>query len=129
MVGRELVVLVDDDESVREAVPDLLQQWSYEAMAFASAAALLAWGESSRAACLILDVAMPGMTGVELYRELVRRGQAAPTIFITAHADVTDRALLLQEGAVDCLFKPFSERDLLGAVASAVRAKARRHPP
>jgi FixJ family two-component response regulator len=106
----------------------LLRQWGYEAMAFSSAAAFLSWEESSRAACLILDIAMPGMTGVELHRELVRRGQAAPTIFITAHADVTDRALLLQEGAVNCLFKPFSEHDLLTAVAAAVERKSRGHP-
>jgi len=128
MVGRELVVLVDDDESVRESVPDLLRQWGYEAIAFPSAAAFLAWEESSEAACLILDIAMPGMTGVELYRELVRRSQATPTIFITAHADVTDRALLLKEGAMDCLFKPFSEHDILAAVASAVQRRPRGHP-
>jgi len=128
MVDQELVVLVDDDESVRESVPDLLRQWGYQAMAFPSAAAFLSWDEPSRAACLILDIAMPGMTGVELYRELVRRGQAAPTIFITAHADVTDRALLLQEGAIDCLFKPFSEHDLLAVVAAAAQRKSRHHP-
>lgn len=122
MPDRALVVVVDDDESVREALPELLRQCGYASSAFSSASEFLASDVIGRTACLILDIAMLGMSGIELYRELVRRGQAIPTVFITAHVDATDRARLLQEGAVECLFKPFSETDLLDAVTRALGA-------
>ena len=119
--GRCLVAVVDDDESVRESLPDLLRASGYEVEAFASGEAFLASSDLGRTQCLILDIAMPGMSGPELQRELKRRGQALPVVYITAHADDTARPRLLEEGAVDCLFKPFSETALLSALSSALR--------
>ena len=119
--GRCLVTVIDDDESVRESLPDLLREVGYAVQAFASAEDFLSFGDQLRTQCLILDVAMPGMSGPELQRELQRRGQAIPVVFITAHADETVRPRLLAQGAVDCLFKPFSESALLGALHTALR--------
>jgi FixJ family two-component response regulator len=114
--GRALVAVIDDDESVRESLPDLLWEVGYAAEAFASAEEFLATGDLRRTKCLVLDVAMPGMSGPELQRELQRRGEAIPVVFITAHADESLRPSLLEQGAVDCLFKPFSETALLAAL-------------
>ena len=118
--GRSLVAVVDDDESVRESLPDLLREGGYAAVAFASAEAFLDAGDPVRTRCLVLDIAMPGMSGPELQRELQRRGQAIPVVFITANADDSVRPRLLAQGAVDCLFKPFSDTALLAAIGSAV---------
>jgi FixJ family two-component response regulator len=120
--GRFLVAVIDDDESVRESLPDLLREFRYEVETFASAEEFLASGDLGRTKCLILDIAMPGMSGPELQRELQRRRQAIPVVFITAHGDESVRPRLLEQGAVDCLFKPFSEAALLTAVRSALRA-------
>jgi len=119
--GRCLVAVIDDDESVRESLPDLLREVGYAVQAFASAEEFLAAGDQLRTRCLILDIAMPGMSGPELQRELQRRGRAIPVVFITANGDETVRPRLLEEGAVDCLFKPFSETALLTALHSALR--------
>jgi FixJ family two-component response regulator len=116
---RFLVAVVDDDESVREALPDLLRESGYASEAFASAQELLDSGQIVRIGCLILDIAMPGMSGPELHQELLRRGQAVPVVFITAAGDKTVRPRLLAQGAVDCLFKPFSETALLAAISAA----------
>jgi FixJ family two-component response regulator len=115
------VAVVDDDESVREALPDLLRESGYDAQAFASAEELLDSGDLIRFGCLILDIAMPGMSGPELYQELRRRGQPIPVVFITANGDETVRPRLLQQGATDCLIKPFSETALLAAISAAER--------
>jgi FixJ family two-component response regulator len=120
--GRCLVAVVDDDESVRESLPDLLREGGYAAVAFASAEEFLNAGDHARTRCLVLDIAMSGMSGPELQRELQRRGQAIPVVFITANADDTVRPRLLAQGAVDCLFKPFSDTALLAAIGSALRA-------
>jgi FixJ family two-component response regulator len=120
--GRFLVAIIDDDESVRESLPDLLREFGYEVQAFASAGDFLAAGDLGRTRCLILDIALPGMSGPELQRELQRRGKAIPVVFITAHSDETMRPRLLAQGAVDCLFKPFSDTALLAAINSALRA-------
>jgi FixJ family two-component response regulator len=117
--GRFLVVVVDDDESVRESLPDLLRESGYAAEAFASAQELLNSGALVRIGCLILDIAMPGMSGPELQQELRRRGQSVPVVFITAAGDKTVRPRLLAQGAVDCLFKPFSENAILAAISAA----------
>jgi FixJ family two-component response regulator len=119
--GRFLVAVVDDDESVRESLPDLLREFGYTVQAFASAEEFLASGDLGRTSCLILDIAMPVMSGPELHRELHRRGQPIPVVFITAHGDDTVRPRLLEQGAVACLFKPFSETALLAALDSALR--------
>ena len=119
---RSLVSVVDDDESVRESLPDLLAQHGFAVKAFSSAEEFLASPDMDRTKCLILDVAMPGMSGTDLQQELKRRRQAIPIVFITAHQDETVRPRLLAQGAVECLFKPFSETALLAALDTALRA-------
>lgn len=114
-----LVSVVDDDQSVRESLPDLLNAFGFRAKTFPSAEDFLSSGSIVETKCLILDLAMPGMTGLELHSELQRRGQSMPTIFITAHKDETMRPRLIEQGAVDCLFKPFSDTALQGALGSA----------
>ena len=118
---RALVALVDDDESVRESLPDLLRTLGFAARAFASAEDFLASDCVAVTRCMLLDVAMPGMTGPELHRELTRRKYAMAIIYITARADQTLRQQLLQQGAVDCLFKPFSEQQLRVALDAALQ--------
>ncbi|MBB4389903.1 FixJ family two-component response regulator [Rhizobium leguminosarum] len=106
---RALVFVVDDDESVRESLPDLIRIFGYDVRAFSSADKFLDSEWVSRTNCLIRDVAMPGMSGPELEEELIRRGDRIPVVFITAHKDENDRIPLMQNGAVACLFKPFSD--------------------
>jgi FixJ family two-component response regulator len=121
MVTRSLVSVVDDDESVRESLPDLLRQLGFSAQVFPSAEAFLASGVAAETSCLILDVSMPGMSGPELQRELANRQHKLPIVFITASGDRSVRAELLAAGAVECLFKPFSETALLDALNAACR--------
>ena len=121
MVIRTLVSVVDDDESVRESLPDLLKELGFAARAFSSAKEFLASNGLGQTLCLILDIAMPGMTGPDLQRELKRRGLVIPIVFITAHRDETVRTRMLQHGAVECLFKPFSDTALLEALNVALR--------
>lgn len=115
----QLITVVDDDQSVRESLPDLLREFGFSADAFSSAEEFLASDYAGRTDCLVLDVTMPGMTGPELQTELNRRQDEIPIIFITAHRDDTVRSRVLQRGAIDCLFKPFSEEALLGAINTA----------
>jgi len=122
MMGiRSLVVIVDDDESVRESLPHLLRELGFAAQAFTSAEEFLASDVVWQTRCLILDIAMPGMSGFGLQEELSRRRCAIPIVFITAHEDETVRPRLLEAGAVDCLFKPFSGQALRDAVHTALR--------
>jgi FixJ family two-component response regulator len=116
-----LVSVVDDDESVRESLPDLLRQFGFAAEAFSSAEAFLASDAVSETSCLLLDIAMPGMSGPDLQQELKRRRQTIPIVFITAHGDRSVRPRLLARGAVECLSKPFSETALFDAVTAALR--------
>ncbi|HWO00759.1 MAG TPA: response regulator [Blastocatellia bacterium] len=118
---RPLISVVDDDESVRESLPDLLKEFGFAAQTFSSAEEFLISKYLSETKCLILDVAMPGLSGPDLQRELMRRRQDIPIVFITAHRDATVRPRLIERGAVDCLFKPFSDLDLLEALNSALR--------
>ena len=120
MVTRSLVSIVDDDESVRESLPDMVRQFGFAAQAFSSAKAFLASDFVDETRCLILDVAMPGMSGPDLQRELVTRRQKIPIVFITASADTGIRSRVLADGAVECLFKPFSETALLDALNAAL---------
>jgi FixJ family two-component response regulator len=120
MNKRSLVSVVDDDESVRESLPDLLRQFGFAAEAFPSAEAFLASETLSDTRCLILDIAMPGMSGPDLQQELRRRRQEIPIVFITARSDDTIRPHLLAQGAIACLFKPFGEAALLDALNAAL---------
>ncbi|OLL28227.1 two-component system response regulator [Burkholderia sp. SRS-W-2-2016] len=121
MSAQLLVAVIDDDESVRESLPDLLTECGFAVQAFCSAEAFLDSGDLHATRCLILDIAMPGMDGPALHRELQRRGYPIPVIFITAHGDSAERPKLIAQGAVDCLRKPFSEADLLRALGAALR--------
>jgi FixJ family two-component response regulator len=117
-----LVSVVDDDESVRESLPDLLRQFGFAVQAFSSAEEFLASDYVRQTRCLILDIAMPGMTGPELQQELMLRRQEIPIVFITAYGDETTRPRMLEQGAVECLFKPFSDTALIAALNIALRA-------
>lgn len=120
MAGARRVAVVDDDESIRESLPELLKSCGLEAEPFASAEAFLGSGALGRTDCLVLDVSMPGMTGLELQAELARREEAIPIIFITAHSVSNVGSTVIERGAVACLFKPFSELAILDAVNAAL---------
>jgi FixJ family two-component response regulator len=119
-----LVSVVDDDDSMRESLHDLLPELGFAVEVFASAAELLASQHLVRTRSLILDIAMPGMSGPELQDELARRGYTIPIVFITAHQDESIRTRMLASGAVDCLFKPFSDVALRDAVDAALRVRS-----
>jgi FixJ family two-component response regulator len=121
MCKRSLVSIVDDDESVRESLPDLLMVFGFAVKAFSSAEEFLASDCVDQTSCLILDIAMPGMSGPDLQRELERRRQEIPIVFITARHDETIRPRVIEQGAVECLFKPFSDTALLDSVRAALR--------
>ena len=121
MVERSLVSVVDDDESVRESLPDLLKEFGYAVRVFSSAEEFLTSNCVGQTGCLLLDIAMPGMSGPDLQRELTLRRQEIPIIFITAHGDETVRPRLLEQGAVACLLKPFSDTALREALDAAFR--------
>ncbi len=120
-VIRLLVSVVDDDESVRESLPDLLRELGFATRAFSSAEEFLASDYVDQTKCLILDIAMPGMTGPDLQQELRIRHHEIPIIFITAQRDETVRPRMLERGAVECLFKPFSDTALLEALNAALQ--------
>jgi FixJ family two-component response regulator len=119
-IQRPLVAIVDDDESVRESLPDLLSEFGFGATTFSSAEEFLISDSFGQAKCLLLDVAMPGMTGLELQRELNVRGHKVPIIFITAQKDEAVRKRALEGGAVEVLHKPFSDSTLLRALNTAL---------
>jgi FixJ family two-component response regulator len=119
-VDRPLVAVVDDDESVRESLPDLLREFGFSARAFSSAEEFLRSDAARRSSCLVLDIAMPGMNGLDLQRELARRGLAIPIVFITAHKDEDVCARAFAQGAAGFLHKPFSDMALLEALRKAV---------
>lgn len=121
MTKRSLVTVVDDDESVRESLPDLLNEFGFATRAFSSAEEFLASDYVGQTKCLILDVAMSGMSGLDLQRELKLRHQEIPIVFITAHRDENLRPRVLEQGAIDCLYKPFSDMALLDALNAALR--------
>ena len=120
MESHPLVSVIDDDESVRESLPDLLREFGFAVEAFASAEEFLASGHIDETRCLIVDIAMPGMSGPDLQRELVQRLQQVPIVFITAHADQSVFPHLIEQGAVSCLRKPFSDTDLREALDAAL---------
>ena len=121
MDPRPLISVVDDDESVRESLPDLLREFGFEAQTFSSAEEFLASESVADTNCLVLDVAMPGMSGPDLQQELKTREQSIPIVFITAARDASVRTRVLAQGAVECLFKPFEAADLVQALNAALR--------
>jgi FixJ family two-component response regulator len=110
------IAIVDDDHSVREALTSLVRSLGYGAIAFASAEDLLKSKRRRRVSCVIADVQMPGMTGLELHNRLVASGEPIPTILITAFPDQAVRQRALQAGVIAYLAKPFSEDDLLACI-------------
>jgi FixJ family two-component response regulator len=124
MMNSQLFVsIVDDDESVRESLPDLLEVLGLASQTFSSGEEFLAKDGVSRSSCLILDVAMPGMRGPELQKELNRRKSKVPIIFITGLRDEGLRLQLIERGAIACLTKPFSDSAMLEALTSALHVK------
>jgi len=121
VITRPLVTVIDDDESVRESLPDLLKEFGFAARAFSSAEEFLVSDDISKTQCLVLDIGMPGMTGPDLQRELKLRRRQIPIVFVTAQRDESVRLRLLKQGAVECLFKPFSDTALLQALKTALR--------
>jgi FixJ family two-component response regulator len=106
---------------VRESLPDLLREFGFAVRAFSSAEGFLSSDCIAETRCLILDIAMPGMSGPELQHELKRRRREIPIVFITARRDETIRPRVLEQGAVACLFKPFSDTALLDALNTALQ--------
>ena len=121
MAKRLLVSVVDDSESVRESLPDLLRELGYSVRAFSSAEEFLASDCVGETRCLILDIVMPGMSGPDLQQALKVGGKTIPIVFITAQTDESVRQRLLEQGAVECLFKPFSDTALFEALNTAFR--------
>ena len=115
-----MIAIVDDDHSVREALTSLVRSLGYVAMAFECAEDLLKSKRRRRVSCLIADVQMPGMTGVELHNRLVASGEPIPTVLITAFPDERSRERALQAGVIGYLAKPFGEDDLLACISSTL---------
>ena len=121
-----LVSIVDDDQFLRESIGRLVRSFGYAVEAFPSAADFLAFPRLAETSCLIADVHMPTMTGVELYRRLIEAGHAIPTILVTAYPDHVVNARALNDGIVGCLHKPFKDEDLMRCVRIALeRSNAR----
>ena len=115
-----LVALVDDDDSMRSALPGLVKAVGLPAVAFASAETFLESGQKDHTACLIADIRMPGMSGLELQAKLNAERRQIPIIFITAHGDAGMRMRALRAGAVEFLAKPFDDQILLDTVRAAL---------
>jgi FixJ family two-component response regulator len=120
--GLPLLSVVDDDESIRESLPGLIKEFGFAARAFSSAEEFLSSGSVDETSCLILDIAMPGLSGPELHQELKRRGEEIPVIFITGQKDEATRARAFEQGAAGFLLKPFSDAALLAAIKTALQA-------
>lgn len=121
-----LIRIVDDEDDVREALAMMLRIEGWDAKTYPSARAFLVEDDPSRPGCLVLDVRMPAMTGLELQREMAERGIALPIIFLTGYADIDVAVSSLKEGAVDFLIKPVDDEKLLESIASAVHRDRQR---
>ena len=119
-----LIAIVDDDQSVRQGTKDLIEAMGFVAETFERAEDFLKSDVLHRTSCLITDVQMPGMTGLELHKCLVRSGKAIPTILITAFPDNRDRARAMRAGVVCYITKPFSDGDLLACIQAALEHRA-----
>ncbi|WP_395675450.1 response regulator transcription factor [Inquilinus sp.] len=115
-----LVLIVDDDEAIREALTDLLRSVGIEAKSFGSTRELLDAAPTDRPGCLILDVRLPGLSGLDLQAQLARSGNTRPIIFMTGHGDIPMTVRAMKAGALDFLTKPFRDQDMLDAVATAI---------
>jgi len=124
MQQRAYIAVVDDDESVRESLPDLICVFGHEAVAFSSAEEFLASNLVDQTKCLVLDIAMPRMSGIELQRELTDQGWKIPIVFITAHGDEQACQRLRHSGAVECLLKPFTDTALLDALNAVLQSRS-----
>lgn len=126
---RALVVVIDDDASVRRGLERLLRSAGYAVETFASARAFLDRGDYARASCLVLDVRMPGQSGLDLQNVIVTAGYDIPILFITGHGDVAMAVQAIKAGAVDFLAKPFDDDVFLEAVhlATTKRRRGRSH--
>jgi FixJ family two-component response regulator len=123
MSNLSLISVVDDDASVRESLQCLIRSFGFAVEAFASAEEFLKSDHLPNTRCLILDVRMPGMNGLELQRRLAASHREIPVIFITAHGEETARSQALKNGAVDYLLKPFREEALLQAIHAALNLR------
>ena len=126
MSGVPLIAIVDDDDSLRNSLENLIRSVGFRAQGFPSAEAFLSWRQARDTVCLILDVRMPGMNGLDLQRQMMTRNWRVPIVFITSHADDHAEARALEAGAVAFLYKPCREEDLLNAIEAALR---RTRPP
>ncbi|MCW0236289.1 MAG: response regulator transcription factor [Ferrovibrio sp.] len=120
------VIIVDDDAAIREALADLLQSAGFSSTCFASTAALFEADALEAPGCLVLDVRMPGASGLDLQRRMVQRGDVKPIIFLTGHGDIPMSVQAMKAGAVDFLTKPVRDQDLLDAITSAIALDAER---
>ena len=120
MPGVPLIAIVDDDDSLRNSLENLIRSFGFRAQGFPSAEAFLGWRQAPDTACLILDVRMPGMNGLDLQRQMIARNWRVPIVFITSHADDHAEARALADGAVAFLYKPCREEDLLNAIETAL---------
>ena len=121
MSGVQLISIVDDDDALRNSLDDLIRSIGFRTQGFPSADAFLSSDQAHDTACLILDVRMPGMNGLDLQRQMVAANWRIPIIFITSHADDGARARALEAGAVAFLYKPFHEEELLTAIDAALK--------
>jgi FixJ family two-component response regulator len=117
---RPLVILVDDDQGLREALQDLMQSAGLDALAFASTRELLDAELPDRPSCLVVDIRMPGLSGLDLQRRLVERGETRPIVFLSAHGDIPMSVQAMKAGAVDFLTTPVRDQTLLDAVALGI---------
>ena len=118
--AKPLIAIVDDDVSMREAIEGLMRSLGFEAETFSSADAFLKFPDIDRAACLVTDIHMPGMSGLDLHRRLVASSKSIPTVLITAYPDENARSRGLGPGVIGYLTKPFGEQDLLDCIRSAL---------
>ena len=116
-----LISIVDDDAALRNSLDDLIQSIGFRTQGFASAEAFVSSNQARDTACLILDVRMPGMSGLDLQRQMVATNWRIPIIFVTSHANDDARARALKAGAVAFLYKPFREEELLNAIDAALK--------
>ena len=114
-----IVFVVDDELAVREALSSLIRSVGLRVETFSSAQDFLAYQRQDVAACLVLDIRMPGLSGLDLQHELVKSGESIPIIFITGHGDVNMSVRAMKAGAIEFLQKPFHDQDLLDAVQQA----------